>query len=33
MPTIAANLDRKFRDAIQKAFGLDADPADRAVGQ
>src|SRR4051794_8311797 len=26
MPTIAAILDRKFRDAIQKAFGLDADP-------
>src|SRR3954471_23275931 len=26
MPTIAAILDREFRDAIQKAFGLDADP-------
>src|SRR5678815_5900515 len=26
MPTIAATLDRKFRDAIQKAFGMDADP-------
>src|SRR5215218_5265589 len=26
MPTIAATLDRKFRDAIQKAFQLDTDP-------
>ena len=26
MPTIAAQLDRIFRDAIRAAFGLDADP-------
>lgn len=26
MPTIAATLDRRFRDAISKAFGLEADP-------